>query len=273
MIKKCYRVGIDIINRFRNKITDSWEFSLVLVVGQACNLKCINCGNFCPMSLPETKRYDVQSIIESLDILLHNSHRISYLQIQGGEPFVYSDLVKLMAWLKGQKRIETIEFATNGMVIPSDDVLDTIKRDNRIGVRISDYNISDTAKQLKVILDEMKIRNSYYEFAGNTGKWIDLGGVDMMPVNDEEANMHFKTCAFNTCLTLENGELTYCSRAANAYKLQNFVRDASDYLRVEDSEDFATRLKEFVRNPHPMEACRYCNGTAKGEIIAPAIQP
>lgn len=178
-----------------------------------------------------------------------------------------------MAWLKGQKRIGTIDFATNGMVIPSDDVLDTIKRDNRIGVRISDYNISDTAKQLKVILDEMKIRNFYYEFADNTGKWIDLGGVNMMPVNDEEANIHFKTCAFNTCLTLENGELTYCSRAANSYKLQNFVRNVSDYLRVEDSEDFATRLKEFVRNPHAMEACRYCNGTAKGEIIAPAIQP
>lgn len=65
-------------------ITHSFDISLVLVVGQACNLKCKNCGNFCPISLPETKRYDVKSIIESLRIILKNVYRMSYLQIQGG---------------------------------------------------------------------------------------------------------------------------------------------------------------------------------------------
>lgn len=118
IIKEYYRVGTNIAMRVYRKVADSLKFSLVLVVGQACNLKCINCGNFCPISLPETRRYDINSIIKSLDIVYKNSHKIRYLQIQGGEPFVYSDLIKLMNWLRDKKKIVAIEIATNGMLIP-----------------------------------------------------------------------------------------------------------------------------------------------------------
>lgn len=273
IIKEYCWVGYNIAKRVYRKVADPLKFSLVLVVGQACNLKCVNCGNFCPVSLPETRRYDVNSIIKSLDTVYQNIHKIRCLQIQGGGPFVYSDLVKLMNWLRDKKKIEIIEIATNGMLIPSEDVLNTLKSDKRIRVRISDYGISGIAKEFKAILDKMEIRNYYYKFAGGKGEWHNLGGVDIMPVSDREKKKHFNTCAFNTCRTLENGELTYCSRAANAYKLQNFVRDDRDFLRVEDSRDFRRKLKKFIRNPHAMEACRHCNGTVKGEKIIPAIQP
>lgn len=99
-----------------------------------------------------------------------------------------------------------------------------------------------------------------------------FGGVDIVPVDDAEMRGHFETCAFNGCLTLEDGELSYCSRATKAYRLQGFMRNPDDYLIVSDEEGFKDRLKEFVRNRHAMEACRYCNGTMKGEKIKPAVQ-
>lgn len=158
------------------------------------------------------------------------------------------------------------------MVMPSDALLKAIKNDKRIGIRISDYKLSQTPIRLESRLEEMGIPVKYYKFAGNTSEWIDLGGIDILPVDDIETVSHFDACAFNTCLTLENGELTYCSRATNAYKLQGFNRNPDDYLIVRDVKGFKQSLKSFITNKHAMEACRYCNGTAKGEKIRPAIQ-
>lgn len=260
------------MNRLFRRITRALDMSLVLVVGQACNLKCKNCGNFCPISLPETKHYNIKSVVESMEIILKNVHSINYLQIQGGEPFLYKDLLDLLIFLKQYRKIKNIVFATNGMILPSEAIMNQIKEDKRIEVRISDYKLSQTPKKLQVYLAEMGIPFSYYEFAGNNGEWSDLGGVDLMPVNEIEAKSHFETCAFNTCLTLENGELTYCSRATNSYKLQGFSRKSNDYLIISNKRDFKRNLRKFVKNRHVMEACRYCNGTNKGEKIQPAIQ-
>lgn len=65
---------------------------LVLVVGQACNYRCRDCANFCPISPKEYKRYSLESMTSSLKSIFENVNYIETLQIQGGEPFIYSDL-------------------------------------------------------------------------------------------------------------------------------------------------------------------------------------
>ena len=42
---------------------------LVVLVGQACNLRCRDCGNFAPFAPKETLRYDVNRIIGHLKII------------------------------------------------------------------------------------------------------------------------------------------------------------------------------------------------------------
>ena len=93
---------------------------LVLITGEACNLKCKNCGNFCPRAKRDMLRYDVNDIISDMNIFLQNVKSINSLQVQGGEPFLYSDLEKLLAFLGEQKKIKNIKIATNGTIIPSD---------------------------------------------------------------------------------------------------------------------------------------------------------
>ena len=65
---------------------------LVLSVGQACNYKCKDCANFCPVSPKEYKRYELDDILESIKRILKNVNFIQIFQIQGGEPFLYSEL-------------------------------------------------------------------------------------------------------------------------------------------------------------------------------------
>lgn len=73
---------------------------MVLSVGQACNYKCKNCGNFAPFAPAEFMRYKFEDITQSMNQILESVDNIRILQIQGGEPFLYSDLGRLVKHLR-----------------------------------------------------------------------------------------------------------------------------------------------------------------------------
>lgn len=163
--------------------------------------------------------------------------------------------------------------ATNGSIIPSDEVLEILCK-YEVTVRISDYGFNrEKAKQLKKLLDEHGCKNSFYEFANHQALWYDCGGLTVdRENNDKKVTDRYATCDFNDCLTLERGELSYCSRAPNAWRIQGFERKTSDFCVVDDRKSFAEDLAEFVNNRHAMEACRYCYGTNEKPLIPAAIQ-
>lgn len=112
---------------------------LVVSVGQACNFKCRDCANFAPASPDCFKRYDVKDIKKDLEVLFKNIRYIKQLQIQGGEPFLYSDLAELVDFLhENRAKVHEVVIATNGSLIPNDSLLKCLKR-NDVCVRISDY--------------------------------------------------------------------------------------------------------------------------------------
>ena len=203
---------------------------------------------------------------------MKNVNRIKVLQIQGGEPFIYSDLIKLIKYFENNKKVQMIYIATNGTVIPNIEVIEELKNNKKFLVRISDYDLNDIPKKLKSLLDNNGINNYYYKFSDGNGMWRDLGGSDLKPVSDIEKERNFRNCAFRSCLTLENGEITYCSRATNSYKIQKFKRNKRDYFILKSKFNIKKELRYFVENRVAMEACRYCNGTEKAEVIKPAIQ-
>lgn len=250
---------------------------LVVCVGQACNFKCRDCGNFAPHSPKEFRRYKVDDIIESLNIIIKHANEVRNIQIQGGEPFLYTDLAKLVKYLGERKRvggvIHSITIATNGSILPSNELLQLF-RENDVEVRISDYNIvHDQAQMLKKKCEEMGVHCFYHEFASKQTMWYSCGDIDTPPEKDEKVILaRYRKCSFHSCLTLERGELSYCSRATNSYIIQNFERKDGDYLKVCDEKGFKKQLVKYLIHTHPMEACRYCNGTADRYLVPPAIQ-
>lgn len=73
---------------------------LAISVGQACSLKCKDCANFAPYAKKENMRYSLESIKNGLDKLLPFFEEIDTFHIQGGEPFLYSDLAELICYCK-----------------------------------------------------------------------------------------------------------------------------------------------------------------------------
>lgn len=247
---------------------------LVVIVGQACNLRCRDCGNFAPFAPKETLRYDVNRIIGHLKIITKYA-RIRLLQIQGGEPFIYPRLETLLEFVRHCPEIEKCLIATNGTVLPN--VSPAILRHEKFIVRISQYPVaSNISRKVQKWLHDNSIRYEMYHFVSKEDKWFDLGkGKTYKP--GAEAEARFQNCLFRNCLTLEDGFLGRCSRSVIAWKLQGFAprrpnRGGGCYLPVSDSETFRVWLDEYISNPRHMEACCYCNGTDVRLSIEPAIQ-
>ena len=111
---------------------------LVLSVGHMCNLRCKNCGTFAPYAPPENRRYPIEKIISDFETLFKVIGYINLLQIQGGEPLIYSDLPKLIGYLGACQEIGKIEIATNGTVKPNDKLMHMLCINN-VEFRVSDY--------------------------------------------------------------------------------------------------------------------------------------
>lgn len=248
---------------------------MVVSVGQACNLKCRDCANFAPLAPIEWMKYSVNEICNDFQNMFSRRIKIGTVQIQGGEPFIYSELEKLLVFLGKQKNIGNIlniTIATNGKLIPNDKILDTISQYD-VFVRISRYEVCDNlATNLYNKCLGKHIRCEFYDFASKKTLWYLCGGIEIeRETNNEVVEQRYQNCDFRGCLTLERGELSYCSRATNSFRIQGFERKKDDYFNVRDKFSYRL-LRKFVNKRHYMEACRYCNGTDTDKMVSPAIQ-
>ncbi|MCR5674239.1 MAG: radical SAM protein [Lachnospiraceae bacterium] len=246
--------------------------SLVICVGQACNLKCKNCGNFAPYSPKESMRYDVGSIIADAASVL-KYFRFETVGIQGGEPFLYSDLDRLLVYLGDHESLSSVTIATNGLIHPKESTLRLLKQYD-VMVRISNYPAyGQTALEEKNRLEEMGIRVAFYQFAGGENAWKYMGRTEVERENDDAAvQKRFRNCDFNICTTLEDGKIVHCSRALNAARVQGFSLSPEDAVSVRGNETLRSDMIDYYRRFRFMESCRYCYGTSGSERIVPAEQ-
>lgn len=213
-------------------------------------------------------------------MMMHVS-RISRLQIQGGEPFLYDQLGSLLLYLQCIDKIRHIQIATNGTITPLPRTtgaghISLIKalQNEKTELRISNYG-DITRKQVATLTDwcqEHEINYRTYDFIAGDGTWYDKGGPDATGDEDDAVvKQRFDECPNTKCLTLENGVIGYCSRSTIAPFVQAFTPRPNDYVRVERGVLMGLKLANYVYRPHVMECCRYCQG-AGGRKVPPAIQ-
>lgn len=253
-----------------------WPFTVsnfVLSVGQACNYKCADCGNLAPHAPAEFMRYDLKNIISDLECVFKSIDYMSGLQIQGGEPFLYSDLGELIKFISASGKVGEIVIATNGSIVPNDELLKIIS-DHSVLIRISEYNVTpERTEKLIKILNAKNIKYVIYAFAGGSGYWFNTGRKDFKRTdNDILVKKRFKSCAFKKCLTLERGQFARCSRGNDAPEIQGFKSAKGDYLYVNDRKNFREEFIKYYHDLKFMEACRYCNGTNPDDMIPAAAQ-
>ena len=247
---------------------------MVLHVGQMCNLRCKDCCNFVPYAPPESRRYPVEKIISDLETVFTVVGRIDRLQIQGGEPLIYSDLAKLLGYLGACREIVNIWIATNGMKVPDDELLH-ICSINNVAIRISDYPQNRGNLEAFVLKARAhRVTVNIYEFSTEESLWQDLGNINEVTrtVDNQIVQERFKNCEFRGCLTLADGEFHRCGRGVNASKVLGFKPAPGDLVEVRDNPNFRNDFITYVAYPQFETACRYCNGTLGSKKIPAAQQ-
>jgi MoaA/NifB/PqqE/SkfB family radical SAM enzyme len=246
---------------------------MVFITGQKCTLRCRACGNFTPL-LPQTF-YSFDMISADLEKMLEVS-KIYTLQIQGGEALIYPELVDLLKLLR-TKKVRSVHIATNGTRQLTDEQIKAVRKLGAT-IRISDYQVNSKISAITDRLVEQckknRIQYRLYRFVSGDSNWMDMGGKDIKREDDDaKVKRTFDTCPFNICLTLEDGVIARCSRATVSHLIQNFIPAEYDLIesRAMSVSELGKRLKEYMRKPAFMEACRYCYGS-RGKPIKAAEQ-
>lgn len=269
------------IKKWRDNFRNKYNFNpihtipnVVLITNKKCNLKCKNCHGFSAHLSDKLGFYKAKDIINDIKFLTKQC-KIYHLQLQGGEFFLHPECYNIIKYVSSNDRIERITIATNGIIIPKDDILLLIKKDNRMTVRISDYGKinANTREKLKNKLIDLGINNFIYDtFIGGEHKWADMGNIYMKKLTyDEMLNSYNNCLSAKWCMALEDGFISTCSKGTINHIIFNYKRSEKDGISIRENINF-DKILDFIKKLPPIEACYYCYGDNCGRDIPPAIQ-
>lgn len=245
---------------------------LNVVVTSRCTLKCEHCSSLMPHYKTQSD-FDTSKIISSLDKIFACTDLIYHVELLGGELFLNKDLPVIAKYLLNSGRILHVDVITNGTVLPTVKVLESIRHDS-VSVVINDYGklskktgpLSDVLKRLGI---DFRINRHW--------AWADLGGFESRNLSESELTNLFAKCNFNSCAELLCGKLHRCPRSSHGTKtglLPEYPDDFIDTLDPPTSDDiFKEILRAFFFDKNFIRACDHCDGnTGDSLTLTPAKQ-
>ncbi len=235
-----------------------------IFVTSYCNLRCEKCASFIPY-WKKNVHIDLNNILSTVDNYFYYVDFVSSMDIYGGEPLLYPELINLIDYIadKYRERIGYFGLITNGLVLPGKELLDkAIEYDLRIS--ISDYSntLGYEAKEkidaLCSLLDEYNI--SYLRNVNLI--WKDLGfPKQKVIVPQDKAIEHRKMCNI-TCHNLYNHKLYFCAAGMTAEICGIAQNSESDVVELKSTKPSILEreiLLDFANGKVKGEYSGFCN--------------
>ncbi len=232
-----------------------------------CNLNCKECSNGIQYRT-EKRKISIVSQIKYLDKIT-DKMPIMQCNFQGGEVFTDVGFSEFVEQHAHNARIAFFTIATNGTILPSDHVLETIKKTGCM-VRISDYGeLSKKKEELIRKCGEFKIPCFIYPMAEY---WRKFGTFEKRGRTEQDLKKICAQCCFGTHdLMFIEDKIFCCLRTLFANAIQQCDDSAIRLNTFELNRDFSTNeLEAFVRGDELWRMCDYCDFPM--EIIKPAEQ-
>lgn len=255
------------VNLLTNHPIISVEFS----VSEICNLRCKNCTSLMPC-YQHPKSFSYEDVIH--DVLTVLQGRMTHhILIEGGEPFLWKPLPKLLRALCELPTLMNIFPVTNGTVIPDSELLDALKHP-KVSVRISDYGSVSKKERLIPILQE-----NHVKYILSLQKWFELCTFHRKPQKGEPLRKIVSDCCKlegNAAPYVIDGKLYRCPIQAHLHRLGIFLSDERDYIDLRRSDDdLQTKISDFLnvqKTPDVVRLCRHCNGRGYTGIEVPPAE-
>ena len=233
---------------------------------EKCTLKCKKCNMFMT-HFKNPQNQPVEAVLEDIDAYFSVVDYVKVLNLLGGEPFLYPELGKVLDYIvqKYRDRIERVIVFTNGTIVPSADLLKSMKQ-CAVTVQFSDYThavpYQKKLEQFKEVLEQEGIENYTMPWE----EWGDFGFPEN-PNNIE--NEEVALCFFEGCKAPFRGiwkkRVYFCHLETSAIRAGLFEDEANDYfeLTTEDRKDIKKRYCEFdfgYSEKGFITFCKQCRG-------------
>lgn len=246
-----------ILERFAEEWNLRWKNRCVLskidtVITSRCTLKCKNCNMFIGHA-PVQYDIDFIRLKTNFDVFFDSVDYVYEYTLLGGEPFIHKNIAEIISYLGNTygEKIGQINVISNGTVVPSDDVIDLMKKFH-ITVHISDYTCSVDYKgnleklRKKLLLNDIE----FYVIPNNT--WKDV----IYPkegYHTDNPRHHMLLCGHSTH-SVADGRLYWCDPAFAAECFMGFAS------KEDDSLDLAVNKRNHSKYEATLNIIKYLLG-------------
>ena len=236
-----------------------------LMITTRCTLRCKECSNLMP-HYKHPQDYDADEIVEWIKNICEAVDEWICLELVGGEPFLYRNLVKILSYVLYEKKIQQVEFTSNASVMPDQEMLELLSN-RKVYIKISQYPGLIDPSQFMELLSKYGIR---YELMKNM-RWTKTGNLTSRGRTVVELQSQYLNCGqAKLCRTILNGKMYVCSKAASLMEL-GYVKEL-ETVDLTDRDNLRKNIWQLLRIPYS-RACNYCDvASADEEIVEPAIQ-
>lgn len=237
-------------------------FHVDMTITTKCTLNCRHCNLFIPYH-KEHINFSFDEMKRNIDLFFQRIDFVTYFGLIGGETFLNPHLEKCIVYLGEHYRnqLGRITVTTNGTVMPSGSLLQTIKK-YEVYVSISDYTdvLLYKEKMERLIAKAQELGIDYYR--NQFIVWTDFG-FPYHPVQRSEAQLeeHLRSCRPNWN-GLQNGRFYYCNVSCCAELSGRFKLQPADYIDLEtiDPTDKTACRKIVELSRGTSSFCRICGG-------------
>lgn len=242
---------------------------LVFPLTNRCTLNCQKCNSF----MPFTKHFfdrNIEEIKRDIDLAFQYIDELSLLLLVGGEPLLYNDLGRLVAYIgeRYRNKIGKLLIITNGTIIPDELLCNTFSKYG-VEVRISNYGLSDTyVQKINRLKETLAVYGVVYSELIEM-EWLDIGFPEedlVMGTDAKELYQHMMQCE-SYCHGIYNGKFYFCTEALMAEWAGLYKIPKDDYIDFNNSalSDNQKRMQileyQFgkMKNGY-FSFCKYCRG-------------
>ncbi len=229
-----------------------------------CNLRCKGCSSLLPL-FERPVDLPAGQLIRDLDLFFRGVDQCIRLTI-GGEPFLYPELVELLAYLRAQDKILGVLLITNSTIQPGGSVLELLK-DPKFYVEVSDYGHIRQMSRTVAALESAGVRFSVLA----DQVWDDMGGVEPRGRTAEQQREVYCLCEQSRLMkSIHNGAVYTCARSARMRALACGYSSERDYFVLNEGETIEC-LREKIRGLYYMDTADACDRCDLGRLPAKKI--
>ncbi len=256
------RVGQFISEWLWNEKGLNCVYHVDMTVTTRCTLNCRHCNMFIPY-YKERRDYSFDELRSNIDLFFARIDYVAYFGLIGGEPMMNPSLVDVIEYLENKysSQFGRISYASNGTIIPEDNLLEVMKKYG-VHIVVSDYSdIIPYSEKILKIKDRFEAFGVDYDIKP-TIEWCDFGFPERPVVRDNETlKVHLMACRpeWNG---LNDGKFYYCNVSWSAEKSGRFLLDKTDYIVLKDIDPndriACHKISELSRGTSTF--CRICGG-------------